>query len=98
MGAHSCSLYERVSRGGGSGEGGTHRIKRPALSPQITSGEAGGPEAERGGLWSRVTRRGTGLGLDDPREALSMVAWVSWVCPVVSLSMSASVLSLCVSQ
>ena len=51
-----------------------------ALSPRITSGEAGGLRQRRG-LEGVVVQghkaREAGLGLDDPREACSTVVWVS---------------------
>ena len=51
-----------------------------ALSPRITSGEAGGLRQSRGmeGVVVQGHKaREAGLGLDDPREARSTVVWVS---------------------
>ena len=51
-----------------------------ALSPRITSGEAGGLRQRRGmeGVVVQGHKaREAGLGLDDPREARSTVVWVS---------------------
>ena len=60
---------------------GTHtHTHTQALSPRITSGEAGGLRQRRG-LEGVVVQghkaREAGLGLDDPREACSTVVWVS---------------------